>query len=161
MSQKVNDPDDVKAILAVHHAWLDSNNGLVEDKMVSNFANPGYLQFNLNGHQYDSVDEKVKLWQGLHQIGFNLFDVKIHEEPKVHAEGDLAYLTAYWSGRVSGHTGTGVVDPKAAAAAEPLVFRITEIYRRNDGKGNPVWKIWHFHASFVAPAASPRFPQDA
>lgn len=153
----VNNPDDIKEILAVHHSWLESNNGLVPEKMYPNFANPGYLQFNLNGHQYDSVDEKVKLWEGLHEIGFNLGDMKIVEEPKVHAEGDLAYLTAYWSAQVTGDKGTGVLEPDP----EPLVFRVTEVYRRNDGKGAPVWKIWHFHASPIASADAPRFPQDA
>ena len=53
---------DVADILKVHHAWLESNNGLVESKMYPNFANPGYLQYNLNGHTYTSVDEKVKIW---------------------------------------------------------------------------------------------------
>lgn len=154
---EINNPDDIKAILAVHESWLLSNNGLVEERMYPNFANPGYLQFNLNGHQYNSVDEKVKLWEGLHQIGFDLQDMKIVEEPKVHQEGNLAYLTTYWSAQVLGTQGTGVLEPQGA----PLVFRVTEVYRRDDGKGNPEWKIWHFHASPIADPTSPRFPQDA
>jgi ketosteroid isomerase-like protein len=157
MSDTVNNPQDIAEILAVHHSWLESNNGLVPEKMYPNFANPGYLQFNLNGHQYNNVDEKVKLWEGLHQIGFNLTDVKIVEEPKVYAEGNLAYLTAYWSALATGDTGTGALEP----AAEPLTFRVTEVYRRDDGTGKPVWRIWHFHASPVASPEAPRFPQDA
>ncbi|GAB3395004.1 MULTISPECIES: YybH family protein [Amycolatopsis] len=149
--------NDIKEILAVHHAWLESNNDLVIDKMYPNFADPGYLQFNLNGHEYRGPAEKAKLWEGLHEIGFNLSDMKIVEEPKVHADGDLAYLTTYWSAQVSGDKGTGVLEPDP----EPLVFRVTEVYRRDDGKGNPVWKIWHFHASPIASPDLPRFPQDA
>jgi ketosteroid isomerase-like protein len=152
----INNPDEIKAILEVHHCWLESNNDLIEEKMYPNFANPGYLQFNLNGHQYNSVDEKVKLWEGLHQIGFNLQDMTIVEEPKVHQEGNLAYLTAYWSAQVLGTAGTGILEPQG----EPLVFRVTEVYRKDDGRGNPVWKIWHFHASPIADPASPRFPQN-
>jgi hypothetical protein len=26
-------------------------------------------------------------------------------------------------------------------------FRYTEIYKRDDGAGNPEWKMWHFHCS--------------
>lgn len=148
---------DTQEILKVHRSWLDSNNDLVPEKMYPNFANPGYLQFNLNGHTYTSVDEKVRLWEGLHQIGFNLSDMKIVEEPNVYVEGNLGYLTTLWSAQVSGDKGTGVLEPDP----EPLVFRVTEVYRRDDGKGNPVWKIWHFHASPVAAADTPRFPQDA
>jgi ketosteroid isomerase-like protein len=148
---------DIAEIRKVHQSWLDSNEGLVPEKMYDNFANPGYLQFNLNGHTYTSVDEKVRLWEGFHQIGFNLKDMKILEEPTIHAEGNLGYLTTMWSAVVTGATGSGFMEP----SSEPMVFRVTEVYRRDDGLGNPTWKIWHFHASPVAPADSPRFPQDA
>jgi hypothetical protein len=30
------------------------------------------------------------------------------------------------------------------------------IFRRDDGRGNPVWKIWHFHCSPLAPEDEPR-----
>ncbi|WP_226351686.1 MULTISPECIES: nuclear transport factor 2 family protein [unclassified Pseudonocardia] len=156
---EVNNPDDVAAIRAVHQSWLESNNGLVPEKMYPNFANPGYLQFNLNGHEYNGPDEKWKLWEGLHQIGFNLSDMTIVEEPKIHVEGNLGYLTTYWSTIVTGEKekGTGLMEPDP----EPLVFRVTEVYRRDDGTGKPEWRIWHFHASPVADPTSPRFPQDA
>ncbi|MCW2523481.1 MAG: hypothetical protein JWO63_1816 [Frankiales bacterium] len=153
----INDSRDVEDILAVHRAWLDSNNGLVVEKMYDNFANPGYYQFNLNGHSYGSVDEKVKLWQGLHETDFNLADMKIVEEPVVHSDGYLAYLMAIWSARVVGTGSTGLMVPDA----EPVVFRVTEVYRKDDGQGNPNWKIWHFHASPIASPDLPRFPQDA
>jgi hypothetical protein len=145
---------DIAEIRKVHVAWLESNNGLVESKMYPNFANPGYLQYNLNGHTYTSVDEKVKLWEDLHQIGFDLQDMKIIEEPIIYVEGNLGYLCTIWSALVLGTSATGVLEPQD----EPLVFRVTEVYRRDDGKGNPVWKIWHFHASPIAPPSTPRFP---
>ncbi|HEY9315155.1 hypothetical protein [Williamsia sp.] len=153
----VNAAQDVAEILAVHMSWLESNNDLVIEKMYPNFANPGYLQFNLNGHTYTSVDEKVKLWEGLHGIGFSLADMKIVEEPAIHAEGDLAYLTTIWSAIVTGTGSTGLMK----VDEEPTVFRVTEVYRRDDGTGNPVWKIWHFHASPIAPPSTPRFPQES
>lgn len=154
---KIDDPKDIEEILAVHHAWLDSNNGLDIEKMYPNFANPGYYQFNLNGHSYTSVDEKVRLWEDLHAIDFDLTDLTIVQEPIVHAEGNLAYLLTVWSAVVVGTGTTGLMEP----SPEPLVYRVTEVYRKDDGTGNPVWKIWHFHASPVADPASPRFPRDA
>jgi hypothetical protein len=152
----VDAPKDIEDILAVHHAWLDSNNGLVVEKMYDNFANPGYYQYNLNGHTYKSVDEKVKLWEGLHATDFDLADMTIVEEPIVYSDGHLAYLMAIWSARIvgTGTTGTMVPDP------EPVVFRVTEVYRKDDGQGHPAWRIWHFHASPIASPDMPRFPQD-
>jgi len=35
-------------------------------------------------------------------------------------------------------------------------FRETTVFRRDDGHGNKVWKIWHFHASPLAPESEPR-----
>lgn len=154
---KIDDPKDHEEILAVHKSWLDSNNGLVIEKMYPNFANPGYYQFNLNGHTYTSVDEKVRLWEGLHAVDFNLADMKIVQEPLIHSEGNLAYLLTVWSAVVVGTGTTGLMTPDP----EPTVFRVTEVYRKDDGKGNPEWKIWHFHASPIADPGSPRFPQDA
>jgi hypothetical protein len=153
----LNDPKDIEDILAVHQAWLESNNGLVVEKMYGNFASPGYYQFNLNGHTYKSVEEKIALWNGLHEIDFNLADMTIVEAPIVYSDGHLAYLMAVWSARIVGTGTTGLMVPDA----EPVVFRVTEVYRKDDGKGNPVWKIWHFHASPIAGPDLPRFPQEA
>src|SRR5438067_1657613 len=29
----------------------------------------------------------------------------------------------------------------------PFRIRSTEVYQRDDGAGNPVWRMWHFHCS--------------
>jgi len=147
---------DVQEIIAVHTAWMDSNNGLIIEDMVPQFADPGYLQYNLNGHTYNSVGEKVKLWEGFHQIGMNLAECGDIEEPAVYVEGDLAYLTVLGSAKLVGRGESGTME-----AGNDVVFRVTEVYRRNDGKGNPEWKIWHFHCSPVADPSSAKYPQDA
>lgn len=148
---------DLKEIRAVHDKWLFSNNGLIIDEMVPNFADPGYYQFNLNGHTYANMEEKVHLWHGFHSIGFNLENSHEVGEPMIYAEGDIAYIMAIWSTVITGEEASGIMVPDP----EPVVFRVTEVLRRNDGKGNPIWKIWHFHASPVAPAELVKFPQDA
>jgi hypothetical protein len=38
----------------------------------------------------------------------------------------------------------------------PVRFRETSVFRRDDGDGNLAWKIWHFHASPLAPEDEPR-----
>ena len=146
---------DVEEILAVHKAWMDSNNGLVIEDMVPQFADPGYLQYNLNGHTYNGVQEKVKLWEGFHLVGQNLADCGDIEEPQVYVEGDLAYLTVLGSAKLLGRGNSGTME-----FGSEVTFRVTEVYRRNDGKGAPVWKIWHFHCSLVD-TVSPKYPQDA
>jgi hypothetical protein len=147
---------DLAEIRRVHDAWMDSNLGLVNEKMVPLFADPGYLQYNLNGHTYRSVHEKAKLWDGFHQIGFDLADLEIVEEPLIYAEGDLGYLCAVYRVQIVGTASSGFMVPQG----DPVTFRLTEVYRRDDGKGNPEWKIWHFHASPAAPATSAKYPQD-
>jgi ketosteroid isomerase-like protein len=153
----VTHQQDLDDILALHTRWLYSNNGLVIDEMAPNFADPGYLQFNLNGHTYNGLAEKIKLWHGFHSIDFDLADMGFVEDPIVYADGDLGYVTAIWKATVIGTDSSGLMKPDP----EPVVFRVTEVYRRDDGNGNPIWKIWHFHASPVAPADSIKFPQDA
>ena len=153
----VDTSQDVEDILKVHHAWVQSNDGLIIEDMIPNFADPGYLQYNLNGHTYRSVHEKVKLWEGLLGAGLNLTDMQVVEEPEVYVEGGLAYLTAIWSCYTVGQGSSGNMEMSGA----PITFRITEVYRKDDGKGNPVWKIWHFHCSLVADPSSPKYPQDA
>jgi hypothetical protein len=99
----------------------------------------------------------VKLWEGLHAADFDLADMKIVEAPIVYSDGHLAYLMAIWSAVIVGTGSTGLMTPDS----EPVVFRVTEVYRKDDGQGNPIWKIWHFHASPIAGPEMPRFPQDA
>jgi ketosteroid isomerase-like protein len=158
MSNIEHQAKDVEEIVKVHHDWINSNVGLDIDKMLPNFADPGYVQFNLNGHTYESVHEKVKLWEGFHQIGFDLKGFTTVREPSVYVDHDLAYLTAVWSCQFIASKGKGsaLMEP----TAEPVTFRVTEVYRRDDGTGKPVWKIWHFHASPVAPPGSAKYPQE-
>jgi hypothetical protein len=40
----------------------------------------------------------------------------------------------------------------------PFRIRSTEVYQRDDGAGNPVWKMWHFHCSPTAAESELRVP---
>ena len=54
--------EDIEAIRKIHRQWWSANHGLVIPKMQECFA-PNYLMWNLNGHPYYGLDEKVKLWE--------------------------------------------------------------------------------------------------
>ncbi len=147
---------DTEEILATHWDWFESNKGLQVERMRQHFADPGYLQYSLNGHIYRSIADKVRTWTTLRDQGFDFGELTVVEQPVVHVSGDLAYLTVVWSSRIVGDLGEGTVE----AGSEPIIIRATEIYRRDDGKGNPVWKIWHFHGSQGADSTVPRFPEE-
>jgi len=134
---------DVEEILAVHWDWFESNRGLDVERMRRAFADPGYLQYSLNGHIYRGIEQKVRVWTRLREEGFDFGELRVVEAPVVHVSGDLAYLTVVWSSRLIGEMGDGVVD----GGSEPIIIRATEVYRRDDGAGAPVWRIWHFHGS--------------
>lgn len=149
-------PDqDTAEIIAVHEAWMYSNNGLEIEKMTPHFADPGYHQFNLNGFTYN-LAEKIRLWEGLRTLGMDLALEKI-QEPVVFVHGDLAYLHDEWDVVIGGSGDSGSLT----ATGERSRIRITEVFRRDDGAGAKVWKIWHFHCSFAAAEDAVKFPQDA
>lgn len=134
---------DTEEILAVHWDWFESNRGLDVERMRQSFADPGFLQFSLSGSITRGIEEKVKGWTALRDRGFDFGELSVVEQPVVHVSRDLAYLTVVWSSRLVGEIGAGTVG----ASPDPIVIRVTEIYRRDDGKGAPAWRIWHFHAS--------------
>jgi ketosteroid isomerase-like protein len=155
-------PDDVAEIRRLHRQWWSSNVGLDVPTMQECFA-PQYLMWNLNSHPYFSLKEKSELfaYYKAHMVPTQppeLWDIR------VTADGDMGYLTAegILPVEVSGSgSGSAIMD-----CAAPLYeqrgdvirfrFRETSVYRRDDGHGNPVWKMWHFHASPLAPVDEPR-----
>lgn len=155
--------EDVRAIRHIHRQWWASNRGLDVDKMRECFA-PDYLMWNLNGHPYFSLDEKVNLFQ---YYKGHLVPTEAPElwDIRVTVDRDMAYLTAEGIlpvvARSSEGSGSAIMD-----AATPLYerrgetvrfrFRETTVFRRDDGRGNRVWRIWHFHCSPLAPDDEPR-----
>ncbi len=153
---------DVREIRQVHRRWWASNRGLDVQTMRECFA-PDYLMWNLNSHPYFSLDEKVHLFEYYKQ---HLVPTEPPElwDIRVTVDGDMAYLTAEGILPVvaSGEgSGSAVMDCAAALyerRGETIRFRFreTSVFRRDDGRGNPQWKIWHFHCSPLAPEHEPR-----
>ncbi|WP_033290203.1 nuclear transport factor 2 family protein [Amycolatopsis jejuensis] len=134
---------DLEQILAVHNGWYDANVGLIADRMLPYFPEgDGYHQFNLNGHTYQGVLDKHRLWLNLPALGVNITAIKDVVGPDVQVFGDVAVLTAEGTCDLvmpgpDGKPGDAVATP----------FRATEVYRRDDGNGKPAWRIWHMHCS--------------
>ena len=134
---------DTEEILAVHWDWFESNRGLDVERMRRNFAEQGFLQYSLSGSITRGIEAKVAGWTALRDRGFDFGELSVVEQPVVHVSGDLAYLTVVWRSRLIGELGDGTIG----AGPEPIIIRATEVYRRDDGNGAPVWRIWHFHGS--------------
>jgi len=155
--------DDIREVRRIHRQWWVSNKGLDVETMRECFA-PQYLMWNLNGHPYFSLAEKVELFTYYR-------DHLVPTEPpelwdiRVTVDGDMAYVTSegILPVTVASDEGSGssLIDSMAGRyerRGDQVQFRFREtcVFRRDDGNGNRVWKIWHFHCSPLAPEHEPR-----
>ncbi|MBA0127169.1 hypothetical protein H0B56_16585 [Haloechinothrix sp. YIM 98757] len=145
---------DRNEILELHRIWWESNHKLVIPDMQSVFpAGMSYLMFNLNGHPYFGIDEKTKLWEHYKkEIDIVMYpDIEIM---RLAISGDMAWLACegIFPIRRIGADGTGSATWELSDGDyDNFRLRATEVYQRDDGLGNPIWKMWHFHASPMAP----------
>jgi len=144
---------DREEILRLHRAWWEANRDWDIPKMRSVFAGERYLQYNLNGHPYYGLGEKTKLWEALAgKVAIPEISPPIRLRLEVSA--DMAWLGCENIVRVELAPGLEVPGiPKT-----PFRIRSTEVYQRDDGAGNPVWRMWHFHCSPTAGENEPRIP---
>jgi len=145
--------EDHEEILRLHRVWWESNFDFDIAKMRSVFAGERYLQYNLNGHPYYGLSEKTKLWEALKG---NLSIPEISEPINLRLElsGDMAWLACENIVRIQ--LAEGVQVP--GVPLTPYRIRSTEVYQRDDGFGNHIWKMWHFHCSPTAAESEPRMP---
>jgi hypothetical protein len=145
---------DREEVLRLHRQWYDANHGIDIPKMRPVFAAKGddYLMYNLNAHPYYGLEEKTQLWAHYQKQIESAEPVRIKID-RVDVSGDMAYIACegVLTMRMIGDEGTGASNIEAAAEPIPFRFRSTEVYKRDDGEGNPVWKMWHFHCSPLAP----------
>jgi hypothetical protein len=150
---------DRQEILARHKDWWEANAGLDIPRMANCFPKGmNYLMFNLNGHPYFGIDEKVQLWEWYTgQLEIAMGDIRIM---KFEISGDMAWIgcEGIFPLRAIGESGTGSETWKLDGEKEydPFRLRATEIYQRGDGEGGTGWKMWHFHASPLPPEDEPR-----
>jgi ketosteroid isomerase-like protein len=150
--------DDKAAVLKLHKDWWEANHQLIIPLMQSVYpSGDSYLMFNANGHPYFGIEEKTKLWewyQGqIEVVGFP--DVRIM---RLTVSGDMAWIASevVFPMAAVGEAGTGSATWDMQSDPDDNRLRATEIYQRDDGDGNQVWKMWHFHASPLPAADEPR-----
>lgn len=147
-------------ILKVHRDWWTANYGTQIPLMRTCFPKgSSYLMFNLNTHPFFGVEEITRLWEHY------LTQIKIPVMPEVKImrldiSGDMAWLACegMFPEKQIGPHGRGTVTRPLDPTKEIdwMRIRATEVYQRDDGEGNPVWKIWHLHASLMGPDDEPR-----
>ena len=141
----MTEQQDRADILDLHKRWWMANFELDVPLMQTVFpAGVGNLMLhNNNGHPYFSREQLVQLWEWSGR--------KLEAKPdpviwRVDISGGLAYI--------AGETYYRLPE------REIHVIRFTEVYRRDDGEGNPEWKMWYFHASTAASLGVIRPPFD-
>ncbi|MCU1659763.1 MAG: hypothetical protein JWO57_4419 [Pseudonocardiales bacterium] len=150
--------EDKAAVLKLHKDWWEANHQLTIPLMQSVYpSGDSYLMFNANGHPYFGIDEKTTLWEWYQgQIDVVAFpDVQIM---RLSISGDMAWIGAevVFPMVAVGEAGTGSDTWEMKTDPTENRLRATEIYQRDDGDGNPIWKMWHFHASPLPAADEPR-----
>ena len=132
---------DRSEIMRLHREWIDSNTGLDIERMRQVFpAGDAYLMYNCNGHPYYGIDEKVALWEHLAgDMDYRMLEDFNH---RLEIRGDMAWLACEGYSEFNRLSEDGRLDG--------YHWRATEIYMRDDGNGNPLWRMWHFHCSHHA-----------
>jgi hypothetical protein len=149
-------PDaDRDEILRLHREWWEANRTMDHERMRKGFPEgDGYYQFNLNGHPYYGLGEKVQLWQAFEAQDMTIPEFGVDEHLRLEIRGDMAWLACENLIRVE-------APPEMysdALPATPFRVRSTEVYQREDGAGGASWRIWHIHCSRSAPPDQPRLP---
>lgn len=150
MSETRTFTEDEQALLDLHRTWYYSNYNVNIPLMRTVFptGDETYLMYNLNGHPYFGVDELATLWEWYARTqNFGLAQDLVL---RVEVDGNLGYVVSEGIFPVDflrEDDGTPLAEPQHFE----FRFRSTEIYKRDDGNGNPEWTMWHFHCS-PAPA---------
>jgi hypothetical protein len=143
---------DREEILRLHREWWEANRTMDDARMRKCFAEGDrYYQFNLNGHPYYGVDEKVRLWRAYGARSMTIPEFGPDEHRRLEIRGDMAWLACENLVRVEAPPAELGDLPKS-----PFRVRSTEIYQREDGEGGARWRIWHIHCSMSAPPGQPR-----
>src|SRR4051794_16123852 len=84
---------DRTEILRLHDEWWEANRTMDHSRMRRCFAEgDSYYQFNLNGHPYFGIDEKVQLWREFGARAMTIPEVGPDEHLRVEIAGDMAWL---------------------------------------------------------------------
>jgi hypothetical protein len=154
---------DRKDILKIHRDWWVANEHGDIPLMVTCFpSGMSDLMFNVNKHPYFGIDEKVKLWQYYFDGGLALDSTPDVRIMKLDLSGDMAWIAAELEIVIvpAQDKELNLIEEEVAVPipGKKIVegSRATEIYKRDDGTGRPIWKMWHFHCSTLPDPDRPR-----
>lgn len=156
----MSDPvSEAKAeILRLHRAWFDANAGLKGDMLKDIFAGETFFNYNLNGYRYNGLAEMEKLWSPQYMpSAFDLRKLFNERNLEIVACAEMGWLTVEADVEMKMKASSGMGEMRGEEEVVVMPFRITETYRRDDGAGNPVWRMWHFHCSQELPDTGKRF----
>jgi hypothetical protein len=153
MSEVTGTEADRAEIMRLHREWWESNREMDHARMRKCFVEGDrYYQFNLNGHPYYGIDQKVRLWQAFGDMAMLIPEIGPDENLRLEIRGDMAWLACENVVRVEAPPELNLGD----VPRTPFRVRSTEVYQRDDGNGAAVWRIWHIHCSPSAPPDVPR-----
>jgi hypothetical protein len=135
-------------ILRLHRAWFEANTDLQGHKLEHIMAGEAFFNYNLNGYRYNGLSEIEKLWKPQHMgSAFDLRELRNERNLHIEATQDMGWLTVEGDVELRMKNAAGSGEMRGDGDVVVMPFRITELYRRDDGQGNPVWRMWHFHSS--------------
>lgn len=137
---------DREEVLRLHNQWFRANEGLHVEQMQQVMAGEAFHHFNLNGYTYHGTAELSKLWENFDDA-FRLDALKNENDLRVVVRGDVGWLSVEAEVHLTMVNEAGSGNMKGEGDQVVMPFRITEVYVRDDGFGNPRWKMWHFHCS--------------
>jgi hypothetical protein len=151
---------DKQEVLRLHELWYEANRVQSIELMRQCFVGGDEFHgVNINGYVYNGIEEWANLWSHF------LPSVKVVEiadwDVRVTVDGNVGWTTYEGSIKLTfpqpeGAEIAGVVSPAADQAGLFVRWHGTEICRREDEHGNPIWKMWHFHGSPSGPPDVPR-----
>lgn len=155
---------DEEQIVHLHNEFWGANRTLDIPRMKPVFVKGDkYLMYNLNGHPYYGIDEKVKLWEYLKSLTSS-DEEQPHRIVRLEIRGNMAWLAAeiykHYPAPSENETKRLGGESVGLAIGKTVRMRSTEIYHRDDGEGNAEWRMWHFHASQLPDPDETRPPFD-
>lgn len=139
---------DEEELLRLHRDWYYSNFEINIPLMRTVFptGQDSFLMFNLNDHPYFGVDDLADLWS--YYARTDRWGLCEDYVMRLDVSGDMGYVISegtFPAWIVKDADGNPL--PEDAVIDKLFRYRSTEIYKRDDGDGRPVWRMWHFHCS--------------
>ncbi len=138
VSAKGGSEADQRALLALHHGFLEANDVLDYDHLCRIWsADPDAIHFNTNGYSYDGLADWENIWN-FYRPRFKLNAPYGPGKVRIFVSGDMGYVVADSVARHKDWIGEGEI------LHNPPHFRSTQVcVREQDG----VWRVLHAHFS--------------